>query len=78
MAEVGNGTKSSGIAAVCPYLLVPGASWRAARPLREHRCMAVSPIDAPSLETQRSLCLAAYHDLPAFRGCDRRSTRDAG
>ncbi len=51
---------------MCPYLLVPGASWRAARPLREHRCMAVSPIDAPSLETQRSLCLAAYTTCPRF------------
>lgn len=65
VAEGGSGTQL-GVATVCPYLLVPGASWRAARPLREHRCMAVSPIDAPNLETQRSLCLAAYTTCPRF------------
>jgi len=46
---------------VCPYIVVPGAAWRAARPLREHRCIAVSPSDAPSMDTQRRLCLAVAH-----------------
>ena len=52
---------------VCPYLFVPGASWRAARPLREHRCMALTPTDTPSMEMQRSTCLSvAYATCPRF------------
>ncbi|HEY8169014.1 MAG TPA: hypothetical protein VIF84_09880, partial [Candidatus Limnocylindrales bacterium] len=46
---------------ICPYLLVPSASWRSARPIREHRCTAVDPFDAPALEIQAGLCLEAIH-----------------
>jgi LysM repeat protein len=57
----------TGTTVVCPYLLVPGASWRATRALREHRCTAIVPIEAPTLETQRALCLtSAYPTCPRF------------
>jgi hypothetical protein len=60
-------TPAPSSAIVCPYLSVPGASWRATRPLREHRCTAISPIDMPSMETQRGVCLsAAYATCPRF------------
>ena len=69
-----------GSAIVCPYLFVPGASWRATRPLREHRCMALSPIDAPSMETQRGVCLtAAYVTCSRFEAAlDARRARWIG
>lgn len=67
-------------AAVCPYLFVPGASWRASRPLREHRCAAVTPIDAPSIDTQRGVCLtAAYATCPRYGAAlDARRARWIG
>ncbi|MET1231824.1 MAG: LysM peptidoglycan-binding domain-containing protein [Candidatus Limnocylindrales bacterium] len=65
---------------VCPYLLVPGASWRATRALREHRCMAIEPIEAPTLDTQRALCLtSAYPTCPRFEAAlDARRARWLG
>lgn len=72
------GVKGSTV--VCPYLQVPGASWRATRALREHRCMAIEPVDAPTLETQRALCLtAAYVTCPRFEAAlDARRARWLG
>lgn len=52
-------------AAICPYLLAPDG-WRAARPVREHRCTAVVPPPPLPGELQRSLCLTARHPT-----CDR-------
>jgi hypothetical protein len=71
---------ASGAAVVCPYLFVPGASWRATRPLREHRCLAVTPVDAPSSETQRTLCLTVAHPTcPRFEAAlDVRRARWIG
>lgn len=61
-------TESGDIAsAICPYLLAEDGAWRAARPLRDHRCTAVAPAAAPSLEKQRRLCLTADHVIcPAY------------
>ena len=69
-----------GSTVVCPYLLVPGASWRATRAIREHRCTAITPVDAPTLETQRALCLtAAYVTCPQFEAAlDERRSRWLG
>jgi LysM repeat protein len=60
-AEGSFGGGSVGAGVVCPHIFVPGAAWRAARPLREHRCLAVDPPEALPLEMQRSLCLTAAH-----------------
>jgi hypothetical protein len=46
----------------CPYLLAEGGSWRAAQPMREHRCHAVRPPASLTTEQQRRLCLVAAHD----------------
>lgn len=46
----------------CPYLLAEGGSWRAAQPMREHRCHAVRPPATLTSEQQRRLCLAPAHD----------------
>jgi LysM repeat protein len=55
------------VAAICIYLLAEDGAWRAARPLREHRCTAASPLAAPSLEKQRRLCLIDDHvRCPAY------------
>jgi LysM repeat protein len=71
---------ASGPATVCPYLFVPGAAWRASQPLREHRCLAVTPSDAPSMETQRALCLTVGHvTCPRFEAAvDARRARWIG
>jgi len=47
--------------AVCPYLLDAGESWRASRPMGEHRCTAVSPPVPLATDKQRRLCLVAEH-----------------
>ena len=67
-------------AVVCPHIVVPGAAWRATRPLREHRCLAVSPPDAPSVEMQRRLCLTSAHPTcPRFEAAlDARRSRWTG
>ncbi len=50
------------IRAICPYLLAAGGGWRAARPLREHRCHAVQPAAFLTNDQQRGLCLAVAHE----------------
>jgi hypothetical protein len=64
------------LAAICPYLLAEDGSWRAARPLREHRCSAVRPPATLPLNKQRRLCLVdAHRTCPAFQAAqERRAT----
>jgi LysM repeat protein len=45
----------------CPFLLAEGGGWRLDVPSRDHRCAAVSPPAALSLEKQTRLCLTAAH-----------------
>jgi LysM repeat protein len=60
------------LSALCPYLLSEDGSWRAARPMREHRCTAVRPPEPLSTETQRRLCLGEAHvDCPAYLAAQR-------
>jgi LysM repeat protein len=47
--------------ALCPYLATPEGSWRSARPVREHHCMAVTPPVPLAAEKQRRLCLVDAH-----------------
>jgi hypothetical protein len=49
------------LATICPYLVAEDGGWRAATPMREHRCTAVRPPAALSEETQRRLCLVEQH-----------------
>ena len=46
---------------LCPYLIGRDGDWRAAMPLRDHRCAAVDPPAALSAEKQRRLCLVPEH-----------------
>ena len=48
----------------CPFVLVPEGEWRAAQPIREHRCTAARPPAPLTQEKQRRLCLE-----PAFTAC---------
>ncbi len=63
------------VAAICPFLAADGG-WRAARPIREHRCNAVSPPAGLSLVKQRRLCLTTDHpSCPAYEvATTRRAT----
>jgi LysM repeat protein len=45
----------------CPFLLAGNGGWRLDKPSREHRCAAVSPPAALSLEKQARLCLTPSH-----------------
>ena len=61
---------------ICPYLRAAGGSWRSAVPHREHRCGAVEPPAALTLDKQRRLCLSAEHGgCPTFRAA--RASRAA-
>jgi LysM repeat protein len=51
--------------AVCPYLIAETGDWRLAVPAREHRCGAVAPMAALTLEKQARLCLTAGHETCA-------------
>lgn len=46
---------------LCPYLATPEGTWRSARPVREHHCVAVSPPAPLAAEKQRRLCLVDAH-----------------
>ncbi|MGI8703470.1 MAG: LysM peptidoglycan-binding domain-containing protein [Candidatus Limnocylindrales bacterium] len=63
------------LAGMCPYLLSEDGAWRAARPMREHRCTAVRPPAPLSADKQRRLCLVeAHRTCPAFEAAqDRRA-----
>jgi hypothetical protein len=45
----------------CPFLVSQGGGWRLDVPSRDHRCAAVSPPAALSLEKQQRLCLTNAH-----------------
>jgi LysM domain len=65
------------LAAICPYLLSEDGSWRAARPMREHRCTAVRPPAVLPLNKQRRLCLLeAHRSCPAFLAAQERRTAE--
>jgi nucleoid-associated protein YgaU len=49
------------LAEICPYLLARDGGWRAARPVRDHRCTAVEPPALVAPATQAELCLTATH-----------------
>lgn len=46
---------------LCPYLATTDGNWRSSSPVREHRCVAVSPAVPLAFEKQRRLCLVANH-----------------
>lgn len=46
---------------LCPYLATSEGTWRSARAVREHHCMAVSPPVPLAAEKQRRLCLVDAH-----------------
>ncbi len=54
------------LGAICPYLRMAEGTHRALAATREHRCWAVEPPAAISLDTQTDLCLVAAHGR-----CDR-------
>ncbi len=53
--------RSGGLPSLCPFLTTEDGTWRGARPLREHRCSAVSPPVPLVPEKQRRLCLGDGH-----------------
>jgi len=76
----GEASASARRAGICPYVSVPGLGWRSIQPTREHRCMAVRPAAALTLEKQRRLCLTETHTICPFfeQALDRRTTTLAG
>jgi LysM repeat protein len=46
---------------LCPYLTTIDGTWRSASPVREHRCVAVTPSVPLALDKQRRLCVVADH-----------------
>jgi LysM domain len=46
---------------LCPFLASADLDWRSVAATREHRCTAVEPVAALSVEKQRRLCLTADH-----------------
>jgi hypothetical protein len=46
---------------LCPYLLDETGTWRATRPTKEHRCMALNPPAPLRADKQRRHCLVAAH-----------------
>ena len=53
---------------LCPYLATVDGSWRSSSPVREHRCIAVTPPVPLAFEKQRRLCLVADHRSCATYG----------
>ncbi|MBF6606478.1 MAG: LysM peptidoglycan-binding domain-containing protein [Chloroflexi bacterium] len=60
-ATVGQPGPSGAPTRLCPFLATENRAWRAAMPMREHRCTAVAPPVRLSLDKQRRLCLTATH-----------------
>jgi len=60
---LGAGTEpgTGGLPNLCPFLATPDGTWRSARAVREHRCMAVTPPVPLAAEKQRRLCLVDAH-----------------
>lgn len=63
----GNGALRA-LPSLCPYLATPDGSWRSARAVPEHRCMAVTPPVPVAAEKQRRLCLVDAHTSCATYG----------
>jgi len=53
---------------LCPYLATSEGTWRSSSPVREHRCVAVTPPVPLALDKQRRLCLVADHATCATYG----------
>jgi LysM repeat protein len=51
---------------ICPYLRSADGTWRAATPVRDHRCWAMDPATEIPFLTQQRLCLTSSHG-----GCER-------
>lgn len=68
------------VSATCPYLESAGGGWRNATPSRDHRCAAVDPPTAQTIDKQRRHCLAPEHvDCTLFRAARAaRATSLAG
>jgi len=49
----------------CPFLLAERGGWRLDAPTKDHRCAAVSPAAALSMEKQARLCLTPAHSACA-------------
>lgn len=61
--------RPGGLPSLCPFLTAEDGTWRGARPLREHRCSAVSPPVPLAPEKQRRLCLGDGHlDCTTYLG----------
>ena len=56
-----DGSAVSGTTIACPFLSSGGRSWVASGPSQDHRCEAVAPAAALSVEKQQRLCLTADH-----------------
>ena len=64
----------------CPYLTSASRAWVASGPSRDHRCEAVTPAAALTIEKQRRLCLTADHETCAtyVAALEARQERIAG
>jgi LysM repeat protein len=51
---------------ICPYIRSADGTWRAATPVRDHRCFAMDPATEIPFLTQQRLCLTSEH-----AGCER-------
>jgi LysM repeat protein len=51
---------------ICPYVRSADGTWRAATPVRDHRCFAMDPATEIPFLTQQRLCLTSEH-----AGCER-------
>ncbi|MHB8458746.1 MAG: LysM peptidoglycan-binding domain-containing protein [Candidatus Limnocylindrales bacterium] len=61
LETVGQPQPSGAPTRICPFLATEDRAWRAAMPMREHRCTAVAPPVRLSLDKQRRLCLTTTH-----------------
>lgn len=65
------------LASICPYLVAEDGGWRAATPMREHRCTAVRPPAPVPEETQRRLCLVDAHtSCPEYLAARQRRSAE--
>lgn len=65
-------TTPATVADLCPLLLADEGAWRSATAAREHRCAALGPDIALTLDKQRRLCLVAAHRTCATYGAAMR------
>jgi LysM repeat protein len=60
--------RAEDLRSLCPYLATADGNWRSSTPVREHRCVAVTPAVPLALDKQRRLCLVADHRTCATYG----------